>query len=143
MGFTKRMLFFKDPQLDKIADITGTGADFQPCLRRNLADFRTASGDGLDNGIVDSRFTHFLLQEIGRLFKQIGHGIEKIIDNILFNAPIIPHLRHIKGNAAADAVKQGQLLPLHVWKELLRLKNRKRLQLYLCRPPAKERTLMT
>ena len=143
MTFPERIFFLDDAEADEILQVHDTGTGFQPRFRRNLTDFRTPRRDGLDNGIIRSRLTHFLLQEVERFLEEISHRVQEILHDIFINRRVAAHLPQIERNPAGQPIEDGQFLRFHIGKKLLGFKNRERLQFQLSRPAPKKGALMT
>ena len=81
-----------------------------PDFSGNLRHTGSAGGNRRDDGIVERRFPHFLLEQIFPAL-QTGRswGFRNVFFNIVLNAQLIAHLKQILGRAADDAIHIGFL----------------------------------
>ena len=100
-------LFFDNAEGNQVFHIGGANVGAFADLAGNLRHTGSAGGNRRDDGIVERRFPHLLLEQIFRLFKQGRVGIQKCIFNIVLNAQLITHLKQILRCAADNAVHIG------------------------------------
>ena len=137
--FPIRRLFFDNAERDQVFHIGGANVGAFPDLSGNLRHTGSAGGNRRDNRIVERRFPHSLFEQIFRLFKQGGIGIQECVFDIVLNTQLVVHLKQILRRTADDTVHIGFFFRRKVPEIAAGLRKVKRQDLHLSRPSAVRR----